>query len=149
MPFSHHFSFALATFCGAFSLVHGNLCAFGCREFPQHQIVSSAQFRSFIMPRERGDCVGNCCGGVECGAAESVEDGEGYGAGGDGERSPKTKDGEETEERKSALPDIAAFLKALLPRQNSENADKKFVWYSTAGIGQPALLKHERIGGGI
>ncbi|KAL3097900.1 hypothetical protein niasHS_000635 [Heterodera schachtii] len=146
-PFSMAFlrnSFAhfLLIFCATFSSVRANLCAFGCREFPQHQIVSSAQFRSFIMPRERGDCGGECCGGgTECGGAtESDENGERYGGG--TERKPKTDDGEreeeEEEKHKNVLPDIATFLKSLFPRQNAAEkaVDKKSVWYSTGGDGQ-------------
>uniref|UniRef100_A0A1I8BDW4 Uncharacterized protein n=1 Tax=Meloidogyne hapla TaxID=6305 RepID=A0A1I8BDW4_MELHA len=47
-------------------IINSFLCAFGCREFPPQQIVSSSQFRSFIMPRGVrcneyfGCCIGNC-----------------------------------------------------------------------------------------
>jgi hypothetical protein len=70
--------------------VQALLCAFGCRELPAQQIVSSAQFRSFIMPRDvrLHGCIG-CCGACGDGGDDAVEGGGEENAGGGGADKPK------------------------------------------------------------
>jgi len=128
------FSLNLAIFFLAtaiFPHVLALLCAFGCRELPEPQIVSSAQFRSFIMPRDvrLHGCVGCCgaCGDGETGGEQTTEKSEDGAAGNAGE---------------GALPEKPStpILVGMNPPEEVEG--KRHVWYSSPGTGESGHQNH-------
>lgn len=123
-----HQAFLLSLGMANLVAIPGNalLCAFGCRELPAQQIVSSAQFRSFIMPRDvrLHGCIG-CCGACGGGGDESAEE---------------SNNGESATD-KGTNARTAGIVVGMNPQMESAEVKKDHspppaVWYSSPGSGR-------------